>query len=146
MNYIKEIAKWQKERQLDKQPYNWTNEVTNIVEELFEANGYTIDKKDRLKFSSELLLRLIDIKEKLDLKNEKITTKDAVDAYCDIIVFCVGSIMKLGYDPECALKETIKEISSRTGSIVDGKFQKDTSEEARKRWYKADYYKCKKDK
>jgi len=54
--------------------------------------------------------------------------------------------MKLGYEPECVLNEVAKEINSRVGSIIDGKFIKDKSPEARAKWYKADYEKCKKDK
>lgn len=146
MNYIKEIAKWQKERQLDKRQYDWSIEVANILEELLEAKGYSIPKEKRLEFLYRISDELEKIGKEFSSDNKEPTSEEIVDAYCDIIVFCVGSIMKLGYDPECALKETIKEISSRTGSIVNGKFQKDTSEEARKRWYKADYYKCKKDK
>ncbi|MCZ6158990.1 hypothetical protein [Campylobacter ureolyticus] len=51
----------------------------------------------------------------------------------------------MGYNfYECML-ETIKEISSRTGSYDSNihKFVKDKSEEAVKKWYKADYDKCK---
>lgn len=65
-----------------------------------------------------------------------------VDALCDVIVFAVGAIMKLGYDPECALSEVAKEINSRSGSIVDGKFQKDKSPEAKAKWYQADFQIC----
>ena len=41
--------------------------------------------------------------------------------------------------------ETIKEISSRTGYYDENihKFVKDTSDEAKAKWYKADYEKCK---
>jgi predicted HAD superfamily Cof-like phosphohydrolase len=73
----------------------------------------------------------------------KIENKDApVDGFADIIVFSVGAIIKMGYEPKCVLAETLKEINSRTGKIIDGKFIKDTSEEAKKRWYKADHSKC----
>lgn len=51
----------------------------------------------------------------------------------------------LGYDfYECML-ETIKEISSRVGHYDENihKFVKDKSREAVKKWYKADYSKCK---
>ena len=45
------------------------------------------------------------------------------------------------------MQETIKEISSRIGAWNEekGKWIKDTSEEAQKLWYKADYSKCKKE-
>ncbi|MCZ6166047.1 hypothetical protein O6B98_08255 [Campylobacter ureolyticus] len=41
--------------------------------------------------------------------------------------------------------ETIKEISSRTGHYDENihKFVKNKSDEAKSKWYKADYDKCK---
>ncbi|MDD7741729.1 MAG: hypothetical protein PUJ19_03130, partial [Campylobacteraceae bacterium] len=46
-----------------------------------------------------------------------------------------------GYNFEIAMLETIKEISSRTGSYDENakKWVKDSSDEARAKWYKADY-------
>lgn len=51
----------------------------------------------------------------------------------------------LGYDFYTCMMETIKEISSRTGHYDENihKFIKDKSDEAVKKWYKADYEKCK---
>ena len=75
--------------------------------------------------------------------SERVIEKDnVVDAYSDVIVFAVGALMKLGYDPEKALLETAKEINSRVGEMVDGKFEKDLSPEAKTNWYKADYSKA----
>jgi len=34
-------------------------------------------------------------------------------------------------------------VESYTGTMVDGKFQKDTSDEAKANWYKADFSKAK---
>ena len=68
------------------------------------------------------------------------TDEEAIDALCDIIVVAVGSIHKLGYDPEVAMDETIKEITSRTGEVKsDGKWYKYTDDNARAKWYKARY-------
>ena len=55
-------------------------------------------------------------------------------------------IEDMGYDAYKAMGETIKEISSRTGAYNEsiGKWVKDKSEAAMKKWYKADYSKCKK--
>jgi len=56
------------------------------------------------------------------------------------------SIEELGFHFECAIDETIKEISSRVGSVgADGKWYKDTSPEAMAKRYKANYEKCRKD-
>lgn len=59
--------------------------------------------------------------------------------------YLLTAIMLLGYNPQKCLAETIKEISSRTGSFDESinKFVKDTSDEAKAKWYKADYSKCK---
>ena len=37
-----------------------------------------------------------------------------VDALADIIVIAAGELVKLGFNPELCLKQTVKEISSRT--------------------------------
>ncbi len=47
--------------------------------------------------------------------------------------------MKLGYEPELVLKEVAKEIHSRTGTIVDGKWMKNKNVET----YKANFKVCK---
>lgn len=51
---------------------------------------------------------------------------------------------ELGYNFYKCMLETIKEISSRTGHYDKNihKFVKDKSDEAVKKWYKADYSKC----
>lgn len=65
---------------------------------------------------------------------------DAVDALCDIIVVAVGALFKLGYNPETALQETVKEILSRKGTLnpITGKWQKDRAQDPTT-LYKADY-------
>ena len=58
---------------------------------------------------------------------------------------CEKEVTEMGYNfYECML-ETIKEISSRTGHYDKNihKFVKNKSDEAVKKWYKADYSKCK---
>jgi len=37
------------------------------------------------------------------------------------------------------MSKAITEINSRVGTLVDGKFEKDLSDEAKANWYKADY-------
>lgn len=74
------------------------------------------------------------------------TVDEQVDALCDIMVFATGALFKLGYDPEKALSETVKEISSRQGSLNEetGKWEKD-KEQDRSTLYTADYTTTKKD-
>ncbi len=56
---------------------------------------------------------------------------ETIDALCDIIVVATGALHKLGYDPELALEETVKEITSRKGAFDEsiGKWQKDKEQD-----------------
>ena len=61
--------------------------------------------------------------------------------YNSILVDCAKLCENYGFDFQIAMDETIKEISSRTGSYDENakKWVKDESDEARAKWYKADY-------
>lgn len=63
--------------------------------------------------------------------------------YFKEILELIAKILEVdyGFNFEVAMLETIKEISSRTGSYDENarKWVKDTSYEARKKWYKANY-------
>ena len=63
---------------------------------------------------------------------------------CEIIARCIDSIDALGFDPDRAMEETIKQITSRSGKMDYniGKWLKDKSPEAQAREYKADYTSC----
>lgn len=65
---------------------------------------------------------------------------ETLDALCDIIVVATGAIHKLGYSPQLAINETVKEITSRKGSFNEttGKWMKDLSQDP-STLYKADY-------
>ena len=61
-----------------------------------------------------------------------------------ILNYCASVCESYGYNFEIAMLETIKEISSRTGSYNESakKWVKDTSPEAKSKWYKANYEKA----
>ena len=61
-----------------------------------------------------------------------------------ILVNCAYLCEHYGFNFEIAMLETIKEISSRTGSYDEKakKWVKDSSDEARTKWYQADYEKA----
>ena len=66
-------------------------------------------------------------------------------AYADDVLICCASLCeKYGFNFEIAMLETIKEISSRTGSYDEKakKWVKDESDEAKAKWYQADYEKA----
>jgi predicted HAD superfamily Cof-like phosphohydrolase len=69
------------------------------------------------------------------------TIEDQLDALADVIVFAVGAMVKLKANPNCVMDETLKEIESRTGEIIDGKFVKDLTGTE----YTANYKLCLKD-
>lgn len=65
---------------------------------------------------------------------------DPVNAV-QVLGYVLAYIDFLGYNPYISMVETLKEISSRTGSYSekDKKWIKDTSEEAKAKWYNANY-------
>lgn len=62
-------------------------------------------------------------------------------AFNIILINCAYLCEHYGFNFEIAMLETIKEISSRTGSYDEKakKWVKDESDEAKAKWYKADY-------
>ena len=58
-----------------------------------------------------------------------------------ILLNCAVLCENYGFNFEIAMLETIKEISSRTGAYDENakKWVKDTSDEAKAKWYKANY-------
>ena len=65
-------------------------------------------------------------------------------AFNGVLRTCAVLCYKLGFDFQTAMDETIKEISSRTGTYDEKakKWVKDESDEARAKWHKADYEKA----
>ena len=61
-----------------------------------------------------------------------------------ILLSCAKLCEQYGFNFEIAMLETIKEISSRTGAYDEKakKWVKDESNEAKAKWYKADYEKA----
>ena len=61
-----------------------------------------------------------------------------------ILKYCASVCEQYGFNFQKAMDETIKENSSRTGAYDEKakKWIKDTSDEAKAKWYKADYEKA----
>ena len=61
-----------------------------------------------------------------------------------ILKYCASVCEQYGFDFQKSMIETIKEISSRTGSYdeVSKKWVKDESDEAKAKWYQPDYEKA----
>ena len=150
MTAIQNAIKFLTDRKLDKQKFDEMQICTNILEEMFEMLGYDIPKEER----DWLMIDFTNFVQRQEeagtaIKKENHTDDDRIDALSDIRVFCIDATMKLGYDPECALNETAKEINSRkqdpeqAKNWKDGdKWQKDRKQDT-KTLYSADYRKCK---
>jgi hypothetical protein len=114
MTHFERIKQWSDERLITKQTPDRNGFVCMIVEEL----GEFIEAKEE---------------------------RDRIDAMADIVVFALGEMAKYGYNGDKVMDEVIKEINSRTGAYnpETKKWQKDTSPEARAKWYSANYDDCK---
>lgn len=146
-----ELKRFQEDRLLNKQEFNLKVATMNILEELFEAHGIGDNKERELVRSlyDELELIIEDLSTDKTYCNDKgftcsiPTIEDQIDAFCDIQVFADGEIGKLGYNNEKCMSEVAREINSRTGEIIDGKFTKYKTPEAIAKWYKASFDNCK---
>jgi len=137
---LREIVRFQNEKKLSSREFDLDVETLNVLEELLEARGVN----DR-NVAFDLLG---DLKNRVDEefragRQHPVEEDDIIDAFADIIVFSVGAFMKKKYIPELVLQETAKEVNSRIGTIVNGKFIKDTSKKAMALRYKAQYGKAK---
>ncbi len=150
MDALQLLAKFQKDRKLHEKSFDKTVCTMNIMEELLELWGVNDCRDsrilaDRLTEALKLVVSNAMIggyaQEGVDTFEPNELTN--VDALCDIQVFAGGDVMKIGYHNAQCLSEVGQEINSRTGKIVDGKFKKFITEDAKALWYEADFSGCK---
>ncbi|NOQ31130.1 MAG: hypothetical protein GQ570_08420 [Helicobacteraceae bacterium] len=152
-NTLDELKRFQTDRGLHLKPFDKRVCTMNIMEEIFEMYGVQ-DNKARflanrfVTIIEETVEGIIDnvhleLEVAKDVTYSKPTDEDVIDALCDIQVFAGGDVLKVGYDNEKCLAEVAKEINSREGTIIEGKFQKDKTPEAMAKWLKADFTNCK---
>jgi len=135
-----DLKRWREDRHISN--YNHFVQVGNIVEETLELmyppRSALIEELQR-----EMMRHFVDWT----------TNEEKIDAYCDLIVFSINAIELLGYDAKVAMKETIKEISSRKQNPAqqtiwlkwgydNTKWEK-WKEQPKEELYKANYFKCK---
>lgn len=101
---IERIKQWQMDRQLNKKPINLWTVFQQVNGEVCEAFG--LDGVDTEAMYNTLL----------GATPREVSAGDTASELADIIVFVVGYIMQLGYDPTCILTEVVKKIESREGS------------------------------
>ncbi|TXI88397.1 MAG: hypothetical protein E6Q36_05720 [Chryseobacterium sp.] len=94
MDLIERIAQWQKERQLDKMTVHPAIVYKQITDEILEAFG---------------------LQSIFGAKISDVTPAETASELADIIVYVVGYIMQLGFDPNCIVEEVVKKIESRQG-------------------------------
>lgn len=149
---LDEMARFQEERLLDKLEFDRKVATINIMEELLELWGVGDNKErematelaDQLRSEVTYLKMLSkELRNEEGFTYEEPTPESSVDALCDIANFAGGNVMQLGYSFKKALNEVNKEIHSRTGEIIEGKFQKHKTPEAKAKWHKADFSGCK---
>lgn len=151
-NPLTEIVRFQTDRQLHLQPYDAMTEAVNSLEEVLEGLGYDVPKEQRSELATAFKAFVEVLEDTKVITRVPTTIEDRVDAENDKLVFAVGALLKLGYDPSLTIVETAKEINSRlqdptqkeewakTG--VKGKFQK-WKEQPKDTLYTADYSSCK---
>ena len=129
------IKIFQRVNKLVEQDFDFKVEVINILEELLETLE-EYDSKTAREAATVIYSNYFDTREKKD-------ASELLDAFTDIRVMAIGATMKLGYCPECTLKEVSNHINSRRGEIVDGKFIKSKKEEDVKQWLPVNFERCK---
>lgn len=168
--YLQSLLKnWRKERHLTLEMQN-AGLMGNLCEEMAEyyraKNEYekidalcdicvfcmnSIDAdfkylKDVLETSVDYRFYIVSyINNCLELVNNNSPVEKELNKYLHVLMLNVEiEATEMGYDFYKCMLETIKEISSRTGNYDKNihKFVKDTTPEAVKNWYKADYSKC----
>ncbi len=132
MSIFQKIIQWNKERGLLDKPFNHQREVSFIVEELLESTGNHDSITAREK-AEEIATEIV--------SPDYFDEEKVIDAFADIIVYATGVIAKLGYDPDKVMEEVYKEIDSRKGKLINGKFVKDPDAPR----YHADFSHCKRE-
>jgi len=116
MSFFERIVNWNEERGLIEPGYDYLKETSFIIEELLESTGKYdswIARDKALAYAKEII------------ENSEPSDENVLDAWSDIIIFAIGAIAKKGYNPEKVLEEVYKEIDSRTGKRINGKFVRD---------------------
>ena len=121
-----------------------------IIDALCDICVFTINAEADIPYS--LIPFIIETKREFSVADIFVAIADFIRAdnngvpfnYYDfalILKYCASVCELYGFDFQIAMDETIKEISSRTGSYdeVSKKWVKDESDEARAKWYQANY-------
>jgi hypothetical protein len=125
------VVEWNHARGLLNRGFDQEREFSFIAEEMLESTGAYDSESGRAR-AKEIAADIM-----TNVQGE-VSKELIMDSFADIIVYAIGAIAKLGYNPSQVMEEVYLEINSRTGTLVDGKFVKDP--EAIK--YEADLASC----
>lgn len=108
MEALKELEKFQIDRELNKQEFDLRIATMNIMKEVLEAHGVHDNAQRYLvkELHGDILniVRKVanteDVYTRFGYKYSEPTIEEQVDAFCDIQVFAGGEVMKLGYSNE----------------------------------------------
>lgn len=144
MNVFNELKRFREDRGLDKNGFDIETYLRKDLEEMAELLGFDDKLCDLIsRHQSKAFINIRNQNIELDINiDDSIECK--IDALGDRIVYAIEAIEQLGYDAEKVMLEVSKEINSREGEIVNGKFQKFKTPEAKAKWYIADFTKAKK--
>lgn len=140
------LETFRKDRDLDSHKFDLETFLRKSYEEDFELQGY--EGKYCKEYAKHRSKADIEFRQNpVTTKGTKVKTTDnpfvRVDALGDGIVFRVEAIEQLGFNAKIVMDEIQKEINSRDGEIINGKFEKYTDEASMSKWYKADFHKAK---
>ncbi|HEH6263712.1 TPA: hypothetical protein SHR85_001631 [Campylobacter jejuni] len=164
----KRLADWRNERHLtyENQQAGFLGNAFEEISEYFRAkndlekidalcdivifcfNSFDLEFKEMGKIydCDETKISIVDITDDLTYTTAKFMRKDFKDFNNTyrLVFNCEHLCKNLGFDFYKCMLQTIKEIESRTGYYDENlkKFIKDTSDEAKAKWYKADYESC----
>lgn len=123
-----------------------------IIDALCDISVFTINAGGDIPESAKWAEIRVETSEGLDALMLDILMREISDncrrfnkiTICGVLEVCASLCYYHGYDFKTAMLETIKELNSRTGSYDESakKWVKDTSEQAKAKWYKADYEKA----
>lgn len=137
------LDKFRKDRHLDVQKFDYETFFRKSIEEDFEMQGY--DGKYCKPYASKMARIWAKFRENpTTTSGKKVHPSDntfvKLDGLADGIVYRIEAIEQLGFDARIVMDEVQKEINSREGRIVDGKFEKWLTPEAKAKWYKANFH------
>lgn len=139
-NIFENLEKFRKDRGLDKKEFDLETYLRKDFEEMFELMGF---EREFCKKTAELKAKnMMEFwtKAKLGGMTPDYSPFNRLDALGDRIVYAVEAIEQHNYDAELVLDEVQKEINSRDGEIINGKFEKYLTPEAEEKWYKANFH------